>query len=281
MVGNIFDANGNIIPERCGDDICQSIFVSAVEASQFISNCDAELHFIASEATQCTENDIGYNNRPSNRTIKVPSAAYTCCRKTEYWQSDLDGNSSVPDDAKLDEITEVMAVIKRGDVLYLPMGKEDVGQDTVMTCTNRNMNAVLQHAPSRWCQVLAVDLLFARLWVRYCSAAPHCWLDDANDGEAGYHVEGVCYWLPVSLLWDAVVFSPEFLESNTYQNSSLATGSDVVKTVTKNGISFLECSYKAFNVPALSSREAINMLQALSGFCPAVELYEKGQVHSN
>ncbi|CAM9386174.1 unnamed protein product [Ectocarpus fasciculatus] len=255
-------------PENCEDEVCQSILIGAAAASPFLNNTEAELHFTptcVNEHEETRHKPVN-SKAPTTRTIKVPAASYVCTRAAEYWQTDLDGNRIDGDTNSLEEVAETAAIIKRGDVLYLPMGKEGVPDDSLRT--SHSMSAVLKQAPSKWCQVLAVDLLFSRLWVRPCSAAPQCWLDDAENAgvvQPAYN----CYWLPVSLLWDAVVFTPDVLGSTKFKLGPMFVGEDVVKSVTKNGIQVLECRYKASNLPSLSSTEAMNMLRELAAIYPA------------
>lgn len=275
IIGQVFDLQGNMHPESCEDDVCQSVLVSAAAASEFVNNTEAELCFtpeVQPRQQEKAQQDLKAGNNSVNKTIRVPSASYVCSRTDEYWATDLNGNTNDTDASVLEEITERKATIQRGDVIYLPMGKDDVLDENILTQTNINMSAVVQHAPSKWCQVLSVDLLFARLWVRPCSAAPQCWLDYAMESGAGrrYTAGSNGYWLPVSLLWDAVVFSPEALPTTKFSDTAMCTGKDVVKSVVKNGVSSLECKYCAFNVPSLSSSEAIAMLRAISEMYPAV-----------
>jgi hypothetical protein len=310
IIGQIYDIHGNMDADNCEDDVCQSVLLSADAASAYASNSDAELHFtqeaqrvcssgssehtatattreaeVSAASTRHSSSSKHSSSSSSSVCVRVPAAAYTCSRASEYWASGSDG--AAPADSAsstLEEVTEVSASVHRGDVLYLPMGRDqDMAEENVLlmsssssSSSSAKMNAVSQHAPCRWCQVLAVDLLFARLWVRPCSAAPECWLHDAAESGTGIKHRkgsgsGSSFWLPVSLLWDAVVFSPEALPTTIFHDTPLFMGQDIVKSVTRNGITSMVCKYTAFNVPSLSSSAAIAMLSALAEMYPAVD----------
>lgn len=254
VIGGVFDSDGNICAENCTDDICQSVLISAAAASEYVSNTEAELHFVSEMVPKSAERQSS-----SRSTLRVPSATHTCTRANEYWRERVDDKVVADtDNITLDEVTEAPAIIRRGDILHLPMGRDDAADESTPI-----YGGVQQYAQSRWCQVLAVDILFARLWVRPSAAAPHCWLDDIEDESVGYRKVADSYWVPVSLLWDAVVFSPYHYSTSNFSRSALFTGFDVVKSAVHNGISILKCQYCAFNVPMLSSSEAIDMLRAL------------------
>lgn len=243
LVGEIYDISGNMHPEDCQDPICQSILECALAGSEYIANTETQLHFLR-DPQKMTEirgvkKERVEDGLKSLEALVVPAALYVCTHRTEYWVSTLGQEDGERETCVLDEVGEVKAIVKRGDVLYLPMGKDDVVENSVLLIDRSGTGTAMQHAPCKWCEVLAVDLVFARLWVRPSEAAPKCWLDRA----VNRRIQENAFWLPVSLLWDAVVFSPQAsdLQSQSRRTSPSEGGIDYVQRVTRNGISYLEC----------------------------------------
>ena len=249
----MYDKSGNIVIENCGDSICRSILESAMVGG-WTSSSESLLKFIKpfpiSEST--------HNTEMVNNKLIIPKMRYVYCQLEEKGRSWI-GEKMAPDDPVVEEIFEGSAEIKKGDVLYLPMGKDDKSIKSELCSSPTEL---MVRAPTTWCVVIAVDILFARLWVRCCSAAPHCWLNEVCPGdpetreqigtinEKDAHSGNFCFWLPISLLWDVVVFSPILIDSTkNHINMTLKSSRESDKSVEKsnivlrNGIRFKEIRY--------------------------------------
>jgi hypothetical protein len=234
-LGRIYDDDGTARIGACDDSICRSILESALVGG-FICNSDAQLVFTTPSIDSRLSSSMGTSDQQQQAVVvSVPIMQYTATMRVRNDRLRyLDADSG--EEPEMTEITEGIAVIKCGDILYLPLGRDDlsVSKDG---CEEHSRNVaipsyeLMMHAPSKWCAVKAIDLLFARMWVYPCSSAPAYWFqsNDESDLEA---MESRGYWLPLSLLWDAVVFSPMV---NQDDDGKIAI--DIVR----NGVKFKEC----------------------------------------
>ena len=119
ILGQLYDKDGNITAENCEDDVCQSIIFSAIASSQYTSNRETQLHFESAAMTELEDNDeydderINDKHSDKRTTIQVPAACYTCERTSGYWSRGIEGITEENDKCVLDEVTEVLAIVKR------------------------------------------------------------------------------------------------------------------------------------------------------------------------
>lgn len=201
---------------------------------------------------------------------------------------------------EVEEISETTARIAPGDVLYLAMGRDDISNHSARVKANELHNkttpiaipndmpeGVMKAVPFKWCEVLAVDVLFARLLLRpLARPAPECWVHDADENRdhrvesrgstkqsSGKRGSGSSeksddkgLWVPVALLWDAVVFSPQRCSTEQYIGPD--GWGDAIQISTRNGMQFMECRYSVFTVPTLSAASALAYLKGLAEALP-------------
>ncbi len=187
------------------------------------------------------------SNDIESNTLLVPSAIYThdgmlsVTKMDEISSSSSLVSSSSHQIGTLVETKMLPCYIAVQDILLV---REPVGDISIISQDSN---------PQRWVQVIAIDILFARLQVVSCSVSPpHCWLPDHQENTKA----NPSFWIPASKLWDVTVTrllppsSPECLIRN-------------------------ECQYQIFVTPMPTPEESLALLAQLSSTYPVMKLDEK------
>jgi len=177
-------------------------------------------------------------------TALVPAAVYNhdCLQSLEDMQQETELGKRAHKIGTLTETRTLPCFVAVNDALLL---REPVGSI---------LEVPHDGSALRWVQVVAIDLLFARLRVVTCSAPPpHCWLPCHQQAAQAL---GAC-WIPVSKLWEVSVAralppcSPEAAAQER------------------------ECDYLVFVTPTPPVDESLALLAQLSLEFPCTPLEEQ------
>jgi len=237
-----FDTHGRLRPEAtAADPLARNILDAAAECVT-----DRVLSFFSQsvQGNDAADLDDAVKNIDAC-TVLAPAAVYNhdCLQDLEEMQEE---DSELTKRAhKIGTLVETRATpcyIAVNDALLV---REPIGN---ILEASSDSNAL------RWVQVVAIDLLFARLRVVCCSAPPpHCWLPSHQQAaQSG----GAC-WIPISKLWEVTVAR------------SLPPASP------ESASSGRESTYMVFITPTPAADESLALLAQLTLEYPITPLQEQ------